>query len=310
MPAVQEKVEEPDRARPAPRRQPRRGRRDRRRHPGRRAQGRGQGRAAPRRHPAVAGHRDQGRRLHEADRAQHDDPDAEVRDLLDRRGRPAVRRDPRAPGRARDGRLQQDPGQVPARRHRAGAARRAADRGHLRHRCQRHHARVRQGQWAPATSRRSRSRAGRASPTPRSTRWCATPSRTPRTTARLGSWPRRGTAAEQVAYSTEKSLAEHDAKLDDETKTEIRTKIDAVKQAIDSDDVGEIRVAPRGAARGLVQAGRAGLPAGPAVGHRRRRQRRRRRRGATRATRRSWTPRSSTRPATARDGSRDARSGV
>jgi molecular chaperone DnaK len=48
-------------------------------------------------------------------------------------------------------------------------------------------------------------------------------------------------AAEQVAYSTEKSLAEHDAKLDDETKTDIRSKIDAVKQAIDSDDVGEIR---------------------------------------------------------------------
>jgi molecular chaperone DnaK len=48
-------------------------------------------------------------------------------------------------------------------------------------------------------------------------------------------------AAEQVAYSTEKSLAEHDAKLDDETKTDIRSKIDAVKQAIDSDDVSEIR---------------------------------------------------------------------
>jgi molecular chaperone DnaK len=47
--------------------------------------------------------------------------------------------------------------------------------------------------------------------------------------------------AEQVAYSTEKSLAEHDAKLDDETKTEIRSKIDAVKQVIDGDDVGEIR---------------------------------------------------------------------
>ncbi len=47
--------------------------------------------------------------------------------------------------------------------------------------------------------------------------------------------------AEQVAYSTEKSLAEHDAKLDDATKTDIRSKIDAVKQAIDGDDVGEIR---------------------------------------------------------------------
>ncbi len=48
-------------------------------------------------------------------------------------------------------------------------------------------------------------------------------------------------SAEQVAYSTEKSLAEHDSKLDDETKTDIRTKIDAVKQAIDGEDVGEIR---------------------------------------------------------------------
>ncbi len=56
-------------------RQPRRGRRRRRRAPGRRPQGRGQGRAAPRRHPAVAGHRDQGRRDDHADRAQHHDPD-------------------------------------------------------------------------------------------------------------------------------------------------------------------------------------------------------------------------------------------
>jgi molecular chaperone DnaK len=48
-------------------------------------------------------------------------------------------------------------------------------------------------------------------------------------------------SAEQVAYSTEKSLAEHESKLDDATKTDIRSKIDAVKQAIDSDDVGEIR---------------------------------------------------------------------
>jgi hypothetical protein len=46
-------------------RQPRRGRRRRRRAPGRRAQGRRQGRPAARRHPAVARHRDQGRRDHD-----------------------------------------------------------------------------------------------------------------------------------------------------------------------------------------------------------------------------------------------------
>ena len=65
-------------------RQPRRGRRGRRSAAGRRAQGRGQGRAAPRRHPALPRHRDQGRRDDQAHRAQHDDPDQEVRGLHDR----------------------------------------------------------------------------------------------------------------------------------------------------------------------------------------------------------------------------------
>ena len=172
-----------DRQGPAPRRQPGRGRRHRRRHPGRRAEGRGQGRAAARRDPAVAGHRDQGRRVHQADRPQHHHPDPQVGDLLHRGGRAAVGRDPRAPGRARDGRLQQDAGQVPAGRHPAGA--RAA--------CPRSRSRststptasctCRPRTWARATSRRSRSRAARACPTTRSTRWCATPSRTPTTTA-------------------------------------------------------------------------------------------------------------------------------
>ena len=84
-------------------RQPRRGRRHRRRHPGRRAQGRGQGRPAPRRHPAVARHRDQGRRDDQAHRAQHHHPHPAHRGLHHRRGHAAVGRDPRAPGRARDG---------------------------------------------------------------------------------------------------------------------------------------------------------------------------------------------------------------
>ena len=42
------------------------------------------------------------------DRAEHDDPDAEVADLLDRRGQPAVRARARAAGRVGDGDLQQD----------------------------------------------------------------------------------------------------------------------------------------------------------------------------------------------------------
>ena len=56
-------------------RQPGRGRRGRRGDPGRRARRRGQGRPPPRRHAAVARHRDAGRRHDPAHRAQHDDPD-------------------------------------------------------------------------------------------------------------------------------------------------------------------------------------------------------------------------------------------
>ena len=50
-----------------------RSRRHRRRHPGRRAQGRSEGRAAARRDAVVARHRNARRRVHEIDRAQHDD---------------------------------------------------------------------------------------------------------------------------------------------------------------------------------------------------------------------------------------------
>ena len=127
-------------------RQPGRGGRDRRRHPGRRAPGRRQGRAPARRDPAVARHRDAGRRVHPADRPQHHHPDQEEPGLLDRRGQPERGHHPRLPGRARDGGRQQDARPVRPRRHSAGAARRAADRGHLRHRRQRHRQRLGQGQ--------------------------------------------------------------------------------------------------------------------------------------------------------------------
>ena len=66
---------------PPPRREPGRGRRHRRGDPGRRARGRRQGRPPPRRHPAVAGHRDAGRRHDQAHRAQHDHPDVQVADF-------------------------------------------------------------------------------------------------------------------------------------------------------------------------------------------------------------------------------------
>jgi molecular chaperone DnaK len=47
--------------------------------------------------------------------------------------------------------------------------------------------------------------------------------------------------AEQVVYATEKSLAEHEDKLDEQTKSDIRGKIDAVKGSLESEDAPDIR---------------------------------------------------------------------
>ena len=79
---------QPLRQRAEQEREPGRSGRDRRGGSGRRARRRSEGRAAARRDAAVARHRDAGRRVHEADRAQHDDSDAQERDLLDGGGQP------------------------------------------------------------------------------------------------------------------------------------------------------------------------------------------------------------------------------
>ena len=78
--------------------------------------------------------------------SQHHHPDAEERDVLDRGRQPDQRRGPRAAGRAAVRPRQPHARQVPPGGAAAGAARRAADRGHLRHRRQRHRQRLGQGQ--------------------------------------------------------------------------------------------------------------------------------------------------------------------
>ena len=67
-------------------------------------------------------------------------------------------------------------GTLPARRHPGGSARRAADRSHVQHRCQRHRERLRQRSRAPAKSSRSRSPHRPISTKTKSTGWSATPS--------------------------------------------------------------------------------------------------------------------------------------
>ena len=120
-------------------------------------------------------------------------PTTQVGGLLHRRGQPAQRGDPRAAGRARDGRLQQVAGQVPADGHPAGAAGRAADRGHLRHRRQRHPQRLRQGP-GHRQGAEDRDQGGlRALRRGDREHGLATPRPTPRRIAAPASWPRRAT---------------------------------------------------------------------------------------------------------------------
>ena len=249
---------------PAPRRQPGRGRGRGRRHPGGRAGRRRQGRAPARRHPADPRHRDQGRRDDEAHRAQHDDPDAQVGDLLDGRGQPAVGGDPRAPGRARDGDLQQVARQVPAHRHPAGAARHPADRGHVRHRRERHPHRVRQGP-RHRQGAEDRDQGGlRARPTRRSSGWSRTPSRTPRTTAASASSSRRATTAENAAYQAERQLKELGDRSTPPPRSRSRRRSRTCATTLESEDVGRDQRQDRGAAGGLPQGVRADVRGGRA----------------------------------------------
>ena len=72
-------------------------------------------------------------------------PDRAEADLQHGRRQSDGRHGPRLPGRARDGGRQPAAGPVQPGRHSAGAARRAADRGQVRHRRQRHPERLGQG---------------------------------------------------------------------------------------------------------------------------------------------------------------------
>ena len=67
-------------------------------HSGGRARRRGEGSPAPRRHAALARHRNARRRDDHADPAQHHDSDAQERSVLDRGRQPAERRSARAAG--------------------------------------------------------------------------------------------------------------------------------------------------------------------------------------------------------------------
>ena len=265
--------------------------------PGRRAGRRRQGRAAARRHPADARDRDQRRRDDEADRAQHDDPDEEVGDLLDRRRQPALGRDPRPPGRARDGRAATRAwasSSSPGSRRRRAACRRSRSPSTSTPTASSTSPRK---TWAPARSRRSRSSPAPGSPTRRSRAWSPTPRRTPRRTASSASWPRPATSPRTPPTRPRKQLEELGDKVDAATKEEIEAAIkERARVARLRERRGDQRE-DRGADRGVPQGLRADLRGGAAGAGRGRRRRPATARPRT-TTRRSSTPRSSTRATT------------
>ena len=210
--------------------------------------------------PLVAGHRDAGRRVHPDDRPQHDHPDQEEPGLLDRRGQSERGHHPRLPGRARDGRGQQGARSIRPGRNPAGAARRAADRGHVRHRRQRHRQRVRQGQGH---------RQGAADPHPGFGRSCRCRHRQDGQGSRAvrrgrQEAARRGRGEEQCRepdpFDREASSPKHGDKVSAEVKTEIETALAGSqgggrKRRCRRDDSKDQRADPGGdeARRGDVQ---------------------------------------------------------
>ena len=224
-------------------------------------------------------------------------PTRKARGLLDGRGQPAVGRDPRAAGRARDGDLQQVARQVPADRHPAGAARHPADRGRLRHRRQRHPQRVGEGpRHRQGAEDRDQGRLA-ACPTTRSSGWSPTPSRTPTRTARLRELAEARNNGENAAYQAERQLKDLGDQVDEASKArdrgrdqgrprgrstredadEINAKTEALQTAFHK--VSEAMYERAQAAAGRGRRDRRDGAGADGAGRRRRRGGRRRRRG-------------------------------
>ena len=108
--------------------------------------------------PLSLGHRDAGRRDDQIDRAQYHYSSAQVGDVLHGGRKPDRCGCQGAAGRARTGSGKPHAGQLPAGGHTAGAAGNAADRGGVRHRCERNPHRHRQGQrhWQGAENHHQR----------------------------------------------------------------------------------------------------------------------------------------------------------
>ena len=214
-----------------------------------------------------------GRRDDQGHRAQHDDPRAAHRDVLDRRGQPDGGRRGRAAGRARAGRRQPPARALPARGHPSSAAWRASGRGHVRHRRERDPQRLRARQ---GDGRRAAGDDHARAPTSiraTSSGWCARPSSMP---ARTGDGARRSTPATSSTRSPtgpSSSWSELQDRLPVNEKARAEQLVADARQAIE-EQAGLDRVRPLiSDLQQIIQA----LPSAAAAAAPRRRWRRQRR---------------------------------
>ena len=209
-----------------------------------------QGRAAARRDAAVARHRDAGRRVHPADRAQHHDPDQEEPDLLDRRRQPAGGDHQGLPGRARDGGRQQAARQVRPDRHPAGAARRAADRGDVRHRRQRHRLGAGEGQGDRQGAADPHPGAAAACPRPTSSGWCKEAEANAEADKKRRELVEARNHADALVHQVEKNLKEHGDKVAAQDKGEAEAAVAAARSAMEGTDADGAEAGDRAAEPG------------------------------------------------------------
>ena len=151
---------------------------------------------------------------------------------------PAVGGDQGLPGRARHGAGQPPAGRVPAGRHSAGSARRAAGRGDVRHRRQRHPERDGEGSrhqqraedhhhlLFAACQGRSREDGAR------------TPNRMRPKTASSKDTIEARNRADAMVYNVEKTLKEHRDKVGEAEAKEIEAALEETKKAMHENDAG------------------------------------------------------------------------
>ena len=158
--------------------------------------------------------------------------------------------------------LQQVAGQVPAHRHPAGAARHAADRGHVRHRRQRHpHVSAKDLGTGKEQRIEIKGGSGLSDVRGRADDQGRRVARR-RTTASSASWPRPGTSARTPPTRPRSSSSTWATRSTRRPRRRSRTAIKAVREVLESEDAEADQVQDGRPAGGLPQGVRADLPAG------------------------------------------------